>query len=522
MAAIGSGSRGGFPPSADWSCSRFTYTWPHMVDRAIGSGSTDFQYLACTGATSQDIERQAKNLKGDLDVVMLTAGVERRKKFNKLVENINKAIQEVVKEYQEASNKKFDIDFSDWSAWPAEVDGQMCSPSSDGHYPDPNQPELQFIKDNTWVRDVRVRDSLKKRRYDSWHDVSFDQGLAATNKVKDAQSASVSALRDAEDRALKMDMYESILFKSQSPEAIARKRLDKRALSPPGCPGSYMPSPGLPDIFARIFHPNEKGHETIASFAIETLAYAKEAQDGKAGGMCRVNDEFVCWRAQENRKAFASWERLNKKYRDFCEDVEPPQDTINWKWEKTYDKGTPDETQFVVHLSNEASAFDRSQCFESFDLILNSCDGNDPENPMNWKFGGKYVRGSYRYEINPQRERELIRRTDGSCQGWYKGFNGAYTIYGKGWANWDWGQESLLTAARGCVGVVSSWKFDYFDSPGDHDGWEWRATFSTPIWVRARCFNNLKVQAAAGGYTDHSKKKISAESYENFGCSGND
>lgn len=61
---------------------------------------------------------------------------------------------------------------------------------------------------------------------------------------------------------------------------------------------------------------------------------------------------------------------------------------------------------------------------------------------------------------------------------------------------------------KGCLGLgITKWKFNYFDKP-DEDGNEWNATFRTPIWVNARCFQNNKVVMAAGGFTD--------------GCGGND
>lgn len=43
-AGIGSGSQRGHPPAkaADWFCSRFTYTWPQIVDRYIGPTKKDF------------------------------------------------------------------------------------------------------------------------------------------------------------------------------------------------------------------------------------------------------------------------------------------------------------------------------------------------------------------------------------------------------------------------------------------------------------------------------------------------
>ncbi len=53
-----------------------------------------------------------------------------------------------------------------------------------------------------------------------------------------------------------------------------------------------------------------------------------------------------------------------------------------------------------------------------------------------------------------------------------------------------------------CIGSTpTSWKFWYYDEP-DKDGNEWAASFNTPIWVNARCFDNNKVQFKAGGFTN--------------------
>lgn len=439
----------------------------------------------------------------------LTLTIDRRQKFNTLVGNINGAIKDVVKEFQVDGAKKYDIEFSDWSGWPAEVDGEMCSPSSDGHYPDPNQPELQFFKPNTYVQKWTERDGLKKRD-------------AAEEDVE----AHLDEARERFKRELNLNLYDSLLYKSPDPRAAALHKLDSRAPSPPNCPGDGSFDPtlglGLPDTFGRIFHPNEKGHETIAAFALQNLAYVRNFQLGKGAAVCEVpQDDFVCWRQVERRKAFVSWARLDVNYRDFCNSVTVPGNTVNWRFAKTYHPGTPEEVEFVLQLSKGAATYDKAACLESLDRVINSCDGNDPENPMNWKFGGKWVRGGYSWEIHPKKDRELHKRPDGSCQGWYKWALSAYTIYGKGWAGWDWGQETLLPNARSCVAnSLTRWEFGYFDNPAEHDGWEWWSTFNTMIGVSGRCFDNLKVVGAAGGYTHRWEDNFADERYENYGCAG--
>ncbi len=191
--------------------------------------------------------------------------------------------------------------------------------------------------------------------------------------------------------------------------------------------------------------------------------------------------------------------------------MKAPPNTVGWKSEVSYDQGTPNEHSFLLQLSSEASTFNINECMDSLSRIINGCDGNDPSNPMDWKFGGQYVKGEYTYEVNIKRDNRpwpVIQTTNGTCEGWYKALWSAYRLKGAGWSIWDYGQQTLLPSIRGCLGSgVTSWKFDYFDKP-DQDGMEWAASFSTPIFVRARCFANNKVVQAAGGFT--------------HGCKGND
>ncbi|KAK0613258.1 SGNH hydrolase-type esterase domain-containing protein [Immersiella caudata] len=602
-AGIGSGTQLGNPisGSADWLCSRYSYTWPRLVDNAIGPAKKKFQFPACSGDRSEGIYRQAQGLEGDLDLVMLTAGgndlclaamirtcvllpysgedactrvinkaqenidtilknnirqvlealkpkmknkngiviyngyapffntdnedcatkqnwaikswgswrywlnkgltltVDRRKKFNTLVSNINKAIEEVVQEFQKDRNKKYDIEFSDWSAWPAEVDGQMCSPRGDGHYPEAKQPDQQFFQPSTWLR-TRWNDDVELER-------ASQRLLLGTN------------------------LYDSLLYKSADPRATALHQLDPRAVpKPPECPGDGDWDPtlglGLPDTFGRVFHPNEKGHETIAAFALQNLAYVRAAQLGKRRDFCDLGkDEFTCWQTSEKRKAYTSYNSVSGKVREFCDDVERnrDRDRNNWHYAKTYYEGTPDVFEFKIQLTNDARDFIKSQCVESLDRIINSCDGNDPTNPMNWKFGGKWVRESYEYEINPKKNRAMITRPDAACNSRYDWLYDTYWFYGKGWCNNDWGGQSMLPAARDCVRAngVTGWSFEYYAKPEDHDGWEWKAEFKTHVWTKGRCFGNLNVQRAAGGYSHEWRDRHEDEKYQDAGCAGN-
>lgn len=424
--------------------------------------------------------------------------VDRRKKFNDLVVEINDAIKSVVQEIQDDDSIKYHIEFSDWDAWPYDgVSGQMCDPSSTGKYPDTSQPDLQFFKPDTSAPGPE-HDELKKRTYE------------------DLDESERRRYDEVMRRVAAENIYESLLWKSVNPAAAALHKLDARAPSPPDCPGDGSFDPtlgmGLPDTFGKQFHPNELGHVTIASFAAETVMDLRAEILGVTAPSCEVTEVFKCWQ-KDGRKAYASGDRMNENYKDFCSNfVKQPSNTKGWKATNPYHEGTPDEHSFTVQLSDNVADFNEDECLDSMERIINSCDGNDPSNPMDWKFGGQYVRGEYTYEVTPAadyRPWPPIQKTDGSCKGWWHALWSSYEIYGAGFSDYDYGQKTLLPSIKGCLGLgVTAWKFDYINPPTD-EGYEWKATFNTPVFVRSRCFKNNKVvQAAGGGYTN--------------GCGGND
>ncbi|KAK1982132.1 hypothetical protein LZ30DRAFT_781565 [Colletotrichum cereale] len=108
----------------------------------------------------------------------------------------------------------------------------------------------------------------------------------------------------------------------------------------------------LSDSSLSIFHSNKKGPRVVAAYALENLVYLRAQVLGKEG-----------------RKAFVDFARVDENYKAFCDGVDPPDNNINWKWEKTFEK---------------------YQCLDSFDRIINSCDGGDDKNPLNFKFGRRW------------------------------------------------------------------------------------------------------------------------------------
>ncbi|EFX05543.1 hypothetical protein CMQ_3612 [Grosmannia clavigera kw1407] len=449
--------------------------------------------------------------------------IDRRNKFNTLVANINQAISDVVDEYSTDTAIQYKITYSDWSDWGGIVDGQMCSPSGVGLYPEPNQAELQFIKRNTYVKPKSYRELRR----------SEDASANADDKMRAAAEAAIGGemteaqrqhfLDHLEAKWAKVDIYDSLLYKSRSPRAEVLHKLNPRAPSPPNCPGDDSTDPtlgvGLPDKLAANFHPNERGHENMAAFAMENLVWLRAQALGVDDPVCHVNtDIFTCWQP-DGKKAFASGDRMNENYKDFCNTVDKdhPSDTLNWAKSKTYHAGTQDEHEISVQLSNGASTWDKAQCLDSFSRIINGCDGNDPNNPLDFKFGGNYVRGDYTYQVNPKHDRTLVKAPTGDCKGSYKPLWGSYTLRGSGWSGYDFGADTLLPSAKSCVGGgITNWHFDYcLDGDDSCGGFEWKATFRTPIWVRTRCFNNDKVQKGAGGSTN-------GVGWGSVGCSGSD
>lgn len=109
----------------------------------------------------------------------------------------------------------------------------------------------------------------------------------------------------------------------------------------------------------------------------------------------------------------------------------------------------------VLQLSSQASIFDKNQCLESLQQLIDGCDGNNPNNPLNWKLGGRKVIGEYTYEVNPERTNRPfppISKTDGYCDGRYRFYFSSYTIRGSGWSTWDYGQDTLLPKIKACLG----------------------------------------------------------------------
>lgn len=125
--------------------------------------------------------------------------------------------------------------------------------------------------------------------------------------------------------------------------------------------------------------------------------------------------DLICYQKQGS-KAYASAYSLHSNTANFCSSV-----AFNWKHSKTYNSGTVDENAFLIQLSNGATTFDEVQCNKAVNQILDGCDGNDPSNPLNWKFGGQLVEGSYTYSISMTRTNRpfpVPKQPSQTCTSW--------------------------------------------------------------------------------------------------------
>mgnify|MGYP006877405428 CR=1 FL=1 len=182
--------------------------------------------------------------------------ISRRNTFNQLVLDINSSIRDAVNEAADDDNIKYRVGYAEWDHWVSnEVDARMCSPSSNGDYPDSNQPDMHFIKPDTrpWfaLQSDVDRPELRKR------DMDFEEMLSSP-RLSDSEKRQVNRLKaimEARDKNIERTLYDSILYKPPNPRAVIKHKLNPRDPSPPGCPwdgGTGMTfGMGMPDHVGR-------------------------------------------------------------------------------------------------------------------------------------------------------------------------------------------------------------------------------------------------------------------------------
>ncbi|KAE8156269.1 SGNH hydrolase-type esterase domain-containing protein [Aspergillus tamarii] len=419
----------------------------------------------------------------------LPVDLKRRKEYNELVRITNAGIGRSIDKMRERG-VKYRLRFANWDDWASDerVAGQFCWPGSTGEYPDPEQPNLQFFKPDT--KKKSLHDEVKKRN------TAVNKGPLEPEVSYGANGSRYNSPNPAAEAIHMLNGGDPAPRDDHGCTAF----LDKRSW------GSE-----LPNRWGKWFHPNERGHLTIASFVLNEVISARASILEVENPLCKDEDRdhFHCrGNKGDTLSHYVQSHLADKTYQTYCNEVQPPEHA-NWQDERVFYKGTPEEHKYSISLTKGATQFSKQECLNSFMRIIHGCDLYRPENPLNLKHGGSWKKGRYTYELKIGHIRRPwpIARPEGSCEGWYKVLFSRYTIRGRLWASLDHGQE-LRNSAKKCVGGgLTSWSFKYFDRP-DRNDMEWEAQFSTPIWVQKRCFENSKVFLNIGG--------------PRMGCQGND
>ncbi|KAK3935761.1 SGNH hydrolase-type esterase domain-containing protein [Diplogelasinospora grovesii] len=449
-----------------------------------------------------------------------------RQQLNTLVDNANSVIEKAIAHAQ-ANAKKMTLISSNWEPWVTSTGGTFCMPGSSPFVEDPGNANVLFYKTDTptaWTPGIlctyyiasgqAYRCLITKRdelaaNISSEHLALLDAYVAGNITDEQKFDLGVHNFKESKGR-------DYLTPEEQKMVDYARYMTLEARINGPACSSTFLGlSIDIPDSIGKLFHPNEKGHETIASFTTEAIIDARAKILGVTSPGCSFPQTATCFSAQgDGYRNYASRYAFYSHTAEFCSDVashDAPSNagTANWVAAYTYNQGTADEVLFELRLSNGASAFDEGACNRAVNLILDSCDVDTSNNAMGWKQGGQFVDGSYTYTVGATRTTRpwpYPQSPTASCSGSYKFLWDSYTIYGTGWAGWDYGQQSLRPNASYCleyngqiVSPITQWKFTYYDDPSRSNGWEWVSTFRTTIWTKFRCFANNKVQIAAGG-----------------------
>jgi hypothetical protein len=168
---------------------------------------------------------------------------------------------------------------------------------------------------------------------------------------------------------------------------------------------------------------------------------------------------------------------------------------------RRYNQDTPAEVSISIDVPPGTPMPSEGDCETHLLAITDDCDGNDPNNPANYKGGGLLTVGINKYHIDPEALRQPASDgVKGGCDSSYKALYNEYTLWGAGWDSADYG-AGLQTQVKGCALLPNTWSFSY--GLGS-DGREWTAKFRTGVFQK-KCTGDAGKTASGIG---------------NFGCSG--
>ncbi|KAI2615686.1 hypothetical protein GGR54DRAFT_264601 [Hypoxylon sp. NC1633] len=102
---------------------------------------------------------------------------------------------------------------------------------------------------------------------------------------------------------------------------------------------------------------------------------------------------------------FLSRDDLNDKIGKFCSDAaaQKVHDKDSGSITRIYNGGTRYEVHLGIDWPQDIDISDNMEadCKASMTQIMDNCDGNDPGNPLDWKYGGHLGNGAVQYDIIP-------------------------------------------------------------------------------------------------------------------------
>lgn len=427
--------------------------------------------------TSDCTDNQDWVFPGQAGSTSLLLSTAHRTSFNTLVANTNAKLKAAVDKAAKTASST--IVFADWSAWGEAIGGRFCESGSSADPDDSSNDNAMFYKLPTYKI---FTPGTVYRRDSEWEYGSILELSSNTTAVLDVE-------KQQEEVDQLLDWLSTPLSKRDGPVT--------------GACGVSSGSSWLPDSIGKIFHPTNLGHETIASYITWAIGNAMAKRESTTTPACNLVDELTCHSAKGSQ-AYASAYSLYAHTADFCKAAVPD---LNAKdtgtlFSSEYNQDTLDDVIFTITKDAGAVDLDETTCNAAVNRILDGCDGNSDDNPMNWKSGGSYANGAFTYNIAPVRTNRpfpVPKEPSAQCTGVYHGAWTRYNIRGAGWATWDKGQKTLRGNSTRCFGLgLTGWYFEYFDKP-DSNGYEWLAKFNSPVFTEARCYANNKVQKWSGG-----------------------
>jgi Alpha-galactosyl-binding fungal lectin len=213
---------------------------------------------------------------------------------------------------------------------------------------------------------------------------------------------------------------------------------------------------------------------------------ATEAENSKVGTQAAPANAQPSCIGLSNKKYVTRNTVNNIVSTQFCPDAvkQGGLDTNSGSISRTYLKGTPEQVEIAMDWSPSANFKPNlDDCKKWLVVVLDGCDGNDPNNPMNWKSGGSVTVDPVNYRIDPKASRQPAPKNPvGSCHTHWDALFDTVSISGNGWLNSDSGAALKSELEKKCALVAGTFEFSYGLG---NDGREWTLSARTGVFQQS-------------------------------------